>query len=124
MVAADTSSFVAYFTGEKGEDVERLAAALAAGQVILPPIVLAELLSDPAAAETIEPEVTSLASVPVDQGYWARAGALRRKLAQKRLKARTANALIAQFCLDNDLALITRDRDFRHFAAHCGLRLA
>jgi len=32
--------------------------------------------------------------------------------------------LIAQACIDNDVALITRDADFRHFAKHCGLKLA
>jgi predicted nucleic acid-binding protein len=40
------------------------------------------------------------------------------------LKAKVADALIAQSCIDHDVALITRDRGFRHFAKHCGLRLA
>ena len=40
------------------------------------------------------------------------------------VKAGLADSLIAQSCLDHDLALITRDRDFRHFARHAGLRLA
>jgi hypothetical protein len=31
---------------------------------------------------------------------------------------------IAQSCIDADVKLITRDRDFRHFATHCGLKLA
>ena len=28
------------------------------------------------------------------------------------------------FCVDHDVALITRDTDFRHFVRHCGLKLA
>jgi predicted nucleic acid-binding protein len=45
-------------------------------------------------------------------------------LITKGFKARLADALIAQACIDSDVALITRDRDFRHFAKHCGLKLA
>jgi predicted nucleic acid-binding protein len=33
-------------------------------------------------------------------------------------KARLADALIAQACIDHDVALITRDKDFRHFVRH------
>jgi predicted nucleic acid-binding protein len=39
------------------------------------------------------------------------------------IKAPLADALICQSCLDHDAALITRDRDFRPFAKHCGLKL-
>ncbi|WP_371454829.1 PIN domain-containing protein [Brevundimonas sp. LM2] len=53
-----------------------------------------------------------------------RAAATRRTVLSRRLKARFADSLIAQLCLDHDAALITRDGDFRHFATHCGLRLA
>jgi hypothetical protein len=48
----------------------------------------------------------------------------RRVVLRKGCKARVGNALIAQSCIDHDIALITRDRDFRHFVAHCGLKLA
>ena len=53
-----------------------------------------------------------------------RAGILRARLHAHRLTFRLADSLIAQSCLDHNLALITRDRDFRHFAQHGGLRLA
>jgi predicted nucleic acid-binding protein len=60
----------------------------------------------------------------VREGYWIRAAEARSKLLAHRLRARLPDALIAQSCLDHDLPLITRDRDFRHFVEHCGLRLA
>jgi hypothetical protein len=41
-----------------------------------------------------------------------------------RLKARLPDALIAQSCIDHDVALITRDVDFQKYADHCGLKLA
>jgi len=37
--------------------------------------------------------------------------------------AHTADALIAQSCLDQFAPLVTRDRDFRHFAQAAGLQL-
>jgi predicted nucleic acid-binding protein len=39
----------------------------------------------------------------------------------KGLKARLADTLIAQSCLDHGVPLITHDTDFRHFAALRGL---
>lgn len=41
----------------------------------------------------------------------------------QQLKAKLADTLIAQSCLDHDVTLVTRDDDFRHFAAARGLKL-
>ncbi|MHB8420480.1 MAG: PIN domain-containing protein [Myxococcales bacterium] len=57
------------------------------------------------------------------EGYWERAGLLRSKLLARRLKARLADTLIAQSCLDGAVPLLTRDADFRHFAQWAGLEL-
>ena len=43
--------------------------------------------------------------------------------ASKRRKARPGDALIAQSCIDQGIALLTRDRDFRAFAEAAGLNL-
>lgn len=124
MIAADTSSLVAYFAGESGEDVEKIVGVMKSGQLVLPPVVVTEILSDPAAAMILEPEIALISTLPIDAGYWTRAAHSRRALQKSRLKAKVADALIAQSCIDHDVALITRDRDFRHFAKHCGLKLA
>jgi predicted nucleic acid-binding protein len=60
----------------------------------------------------------------LSEGFWERAAASRAIILKRKLRARLADTLIAQACIDNDVALITRDHDFRHFATHCGLRLA
>jgi predicted nucleic acid-binding protein len=57
-------------------------------------------------------------------GFWDRAGETRRVLLAKGLKAQTLDTLIAQFCIDSETPLLTLDSDFRHFATHCGLKLA
>jgi predicted nucleic acid-binding protein len=124
MIAADSSSMVAYLSGEAGGDVEKIGGALADGNLVLPPVVVTELLSDPVASRTLESDVPLLASLDLSEGYWVRAAHCRRALRERRLKAKVADALIAQFCIDHDVALITRDRDFRHFVTHYGLRLA
>jgi predicted nucleic acid-binding protein len=124
MIAADTSSLVAYFNGRSGVDAGRLASALAAGDLVLPPIVLTEILSDPVSSTVIEELIRQLPILEIDDGYWIRAGHARRIVLGKGFKTRVGDALIAQSCIDHDVALITRDRDFRHFVAHCGLKLA
>jgi predicted nucleic acid-binding protein len=67
--------------------------------------------------------VTSLPVLPVSQGYRPRAGSLRARVLAARRRARLADTLVAQSCIDHDVALVTSDRDFRHFAALCGLQL-
>jgi predicted nucleic acid-binding protein len=47
----------------------------------------------------------------------------RRRLLRIALKPRLADTLIAQSCIDHNVALVTRDEDFRHFATDAGPRL-
>jgi predicted nucleic acid-binding protein len=124
MIAADTSSVVAYLKGESGDDVERLDEAAVSGDLALPPVVVTELFSDQMSGEWADRHIARFAVLTITAGFWQRAGETRRILAQHGLKAKVADALIAQSCIDNDVALITRDTDFRHFAKHCGLKLA
>jgi predicted nucleic acid-binding protein len=124
MIAADTSTLVAYFNGESGPDVERLVMAMSATEVVLPPIVVTEILSDPGGSAAIDQHIQGLVQLDMIEGYWVRAGHARRLLHRHGLKAKVGDALIAQSCIDHDVPLITRDRDFRHFVKHCGLKLA
>ena len=123
MIALETSSVIAYLSGEAGADVNVVEAALSLHQGIFPPVVVTELLSDP----TLELQtIKFLEDVPrleIRAGYWERAGELRARLLRRGLKAHLADTLIAQCCLDHDVGLVTRDQDFRHFARHAGLRL-
>jgi predicted nucleic acid-binding protein len=48
---------------------------------------------------------------------------LRAVVLAKHRKARLGDALIAQSCIDRGVPLLTRDRDFRTFAASAGLDL-
>jgi hypothetical protein len=124
MIAADTSALSCYFRGDRNRETDLVHEAFRSGEIALPPVVLTEMLSDPQAQRQMLETVAEFYLLPILDGYWARAGNARRVLMQKRLKAKVADALIAQSCIDHDVALIQRDDDFRHFAKHCGLKLA
>lgn len=124
MIALDTSSLVAYLSGQNGPDVEAVELALQHKQGVLPSVVFSELLSDPKLPDTVVYLLKSLPLLEVMDGFWERAGFLRAKLIAKKRKARLADTLIAQICLDHDVTLITRDADFRHFARLGRLKLA
>ena len=124
MIAADSSSLSAYFKGHTGIDVETVDAALVTGALRLPPVVLTELLSDPGLETILSPFLTQFRLLEITNGYWQRAGHSRLRIIKLGFKAKVADALIAQSCIDHDVSLITRDNDFRHFAKHCGLKLA
>lgn len=123
MIAVDTSSVIAYLSGGEGRDVSSLENALAESQVCLPPVVLTELLSDPKLPAAVARLVAELPVLEISEGYWSRAGRLRARVLQSRHKARLADALIAQSCLDHEVPLIARDHDYRHFARLSGLKL-
>jgi predicted nucleic acid-binding protein len=124
VIAADTSTWIAYLGGQAGEDVELLDRSLADRQVLMPPVVLVELLSDPKGGPQIGELLAVLPLIEPDPGYWQRAAALRAKVLRLRRKARLGDALIAQSCIDREIAVLTRDRDFRAFEHAAGLRLA
>lgn len=116
MIAADTSTWIAYLQGSQGEDVRLLDQALQDQQVLMVPVVLSELLSDPKLPVGIAKTLSEVPMIEIEPGYWQRAGALRARALAKRRKARLGDALIAQICIDRGMPLLTRDRDFRAFA--------
>jgi predicted nucleic acid-binding protein len=124
LIAVDTSSMIAWLQGDAGADVMRLEEALISQKLALPAPAAAELLSWPKASPALRSTLARLNALPVTEGFWERAGESRRILLQKGFKAKFADTLIAQCCIDANVPLIERDDDFRHFAAHCGLKLA
>jgi len=123
MIAADTSTWIAFFEIAHGQDTELLERAIKDRQTLMIPAVLTELLSDPLLGSA---DAQTLAEVPVidlEAGYWQRAGLLRAKVLSMRGKARLGDALIAQTCIDRGIPLLTRDKDFRAFADAARLNL-
>ena len=123
MIAVDTSTWVAFLEGGRGPDVELLDGALQDRQVLMVPVVLTEVLSNPKLPSEVSRTLSELPLIEVEPGYWQRASELRAKVLAKRRKARISDALIAQTCVDRGVPLLTRDRDFRSFADAAGLNL-
>ena len=123
MIAADTSTWIAFLEGERGQDTELLDQSLKDRQVVMVPVVLTELLSDPKLPSGVADTLSDVPRIEIEAGYWQRAGALRARVLAKRRKARLGDALIAQSCVDRGLSLLTRDRDFLAFAEAAGLHL-
>jgi hypothetical protein len=121
MIAADTSTWIAFFEGAPGEDAQLLDRALQDRQVLMVPVVLTELLSHPELPSGIADTLADLPTIEIEAGYWQRAGALRARVLSKRRKSRLGDALIAQSCIDRGVPLLTRDRDFRTFVETVGL---
>jgi len=123
MIAADTSTWIAFLQGETANDTELLDQALQDRQLLMVPVVLTELLSDPKLSVDVSRTLCDLPAIQIGNDYWQRAGALRAKVLAKRRRARLGDAFIAQSCIDGGISLLTRDRDFRAFAEAAGLKL-
>ena len=123
MIAIDTSSLIAYLRGEEGIDVDTVDEVFRLQQAVLPPVVLTEILSDPGLDRRVAKLIRGLPLLEIQEGYWERAATVRAKILSRGLRARLADTLIAQSCLDHKTPLITRDSDFRHIAKHAALVL-
>ena len=123
MIAADTSTWIAFLEGDRGNDVQMLTQALGDRQVVRAPAVLTELLSDLELPKSAARSLSDLPLIDIESGYWERAGRLRARALARKRKARLCDALIAQSCIDGGVSLLTRDRDFRAFADAAGLSL-
>lgn len=126
MIAADTSTVVDWLVHGPTDrpDLVAFVEALRKKRLALPPPVVTELLSYPEADSRLERMLSELTKLPITDGFWERTGSARARLKRLGLKSKLPDALIAQCCIDADVPLITRDADFRHFATHCGLKLA
>jgi len=123
VIAVDTSSWIAYLSGDDGEDVLLVEQALRDQVVVMPPAVFCELLSEPALGPHLSGHFSRFPSLETQPGYWKRTGLLRAGVLGRKRRALLADALIARSCIDHDVALITRDSDYRWFARYGELKL-
>lgn len=117
MIAVDTSSLRRFLSGGTGDDVRAVADTISHRSIVLPAVVLTEMLSDPSSQQTAD-VLIALPLLEITDGFWSRAGELRGRVIGAGHKSKIADALIAQSCLDHQVALITHDRDFRHYVPH------
>ncbi len=123
MIAIDTNVAIYFFAGKASKEVTVLEDLFKNNLAIFPPLVIAELLSDPWISKKIVDFLAGAPQLETLPGYFERAGRLRAKLLRRGLKARTADSLIAQSCTDSKVKLLTNDKDFKNFETYCGLSL-
>lgn len=119
----DTSVWIDFFGGRT---ITPLEDALALGSAVLPPIVVAELISGARKKSERAKLVDLLEDLPVHEtprDHWVRVGDLRRQMIEKGHPISTPNAHVAQCALDRDAPLLSRDRAFARVARHTALRL-
>ncbi|MCP4266728.1 MAG: PIN domain nuclease [Candidatus Brocadiaceae bacterium] len=126
MILADTSIWIDYFNGKITNETNFLDNALAEGNVIIGDLVILEILQGikhdkdytktKKALETLEQFELFGSSMIFDCANNFR------KLKKKGLTIRkTADLIIASFCIKNKIPLLFSDRDFLPFAEHLGL---
>ena len=121
VIVADASVVIDWIDGATDDAlagyVERRAAAIA-------PVTITEVLSGPSVRAAIEEALAAFDVLQLKVGYWERCGRLRQRMIKHGRKAGLGDVLTAQACLDHDLPLLARDRDFRAFVELAGLKLA
>src|SRR5205085_4608459 len=104
VIAADTSAWIDFSKGVASDPAARLEQCLSNGTLVMPMPVLFEVLSGPGITSQAEKLIRALPRLDSAPGYWERAGELRRSLLKKGLKARSMDCLIAQACIDAEVA--------------------
>jgi tRNA(fMet)-specific endonuclease VapC len=121
-VVVDTSVWIDFFAGRPAE---RLEEALRVGSVMVPPIVVAELLSGAKGrARVAMIDLLSdleLAASPL--AHWIAVGDLKATLARRGLTVSTPDAHVAQCALDHDALLLSEDAIFTRIASVTALRV-
>jgi predicted nucleic acid-binding protein len=124
MIAADTSTWVAFLQKQPGKDIELLEQSLNDHQLLMAPVVLTELLSSVDLPQDVASYLRAIPRISLHPEYWENAGLLRAKILARGRRARLGDALIAESCLGEGVRLLTRDGDFWAFAETAGLQLA
>jgi len=123
VLCIDTSTMIAFLEGETGRDVDLVDQALLDQVGVFSPVAVTELLSDPTLQPSLRSLILDIPVLPITEGFWERAGLLRAKMVHRRLKAKLADTLIAQSCLDHHIPLVTRDHDFGNFKKVSNLKV-
>ena len=123
-IVVDTSAWIDFFAGRA---VPTLEDGLAHGAIVVPPVVVAELLSGARRGRERELVEDLLAELPLHEtprAHWVKVGDLRREMADHGIALSTPDAHVAQCALDLRGILVTREAIFARVARRLSLRTA
>lgn len=126
----DTSVWSLMLRRDQPTDVPQVRALMQALQVgeriVTTGLVLQELLqgfSGPKARDQIVDRFAAFPLLSPDREDHIAAADLRNHCRKRGVQVGTIDALLGRLCIRHDLTLLTTDKDFRHLAEHCELRL-
>ena len=130
MIVADTSVWIDFFNGTPSPERATLRGLVAdsPSQVIIPDLVMYEVLRGFRHERQQRLALSAFHALNV-QSVVDRAAAHRAAERYRHLRAAgvtvysAVDVLVASYCIDQDLILLQRDRDFLPFEQHFGLRL-
>ena len=121
---ADASVLIDQLSGVRSA---ALIEAAAKGELILPPLVVAELITGAGTIE-LRREIGELLQEselhPTPLQHWIDVGLLRFRLAHSGLNVTIPDAHVAQCALDRNAVLLSRDEIFAKIAKHVPLRVS
>ncbi|RDJ22451.1 PIN domain nuclease [Bosea caraganae] len=129
MIVVDSSVWISQFRGHDTVAVAKLEAIDDVGQILVGDLVLLELLQgtrDEQQAARIERGMRRFTVAPMlDEAIAIAAARNYRRLRSDGITIRkTADLIIATFCIERGHALLHNDRDFSAFADRLGLAIA
>ena len=123
MIGIDASVAIPWFEGADYAEVRLMGELVRNNTAMYPAVVVTEVLSGARATSALSAAFPDAVILPIQPGYWVRAGQLRSRIELLGRRARLADTLVAQACLDADIPLLARDTDFGVFEEAAGLRL-
>ena len=126
MIVVDSSVWIDYFIGVKNKQTNKLDESLGLKPVAIGDLILTEVLQgfrhdkDYKTAKKLFEDVTIFDMLGKEMAIKSAENfrALRKKGVTVR---KTADVIIASFCIDQKLPLLFSDKDFRPFVKHLGL---
>ncbi|MBQ0798123.1 MAG: PIN domain nuclease [Porticoccaceae bacterium] len=129
MIVVDSSIWIDYFTGVDSEQTNTLDNTLGLKPVAIGDLILTEVLQgfrhdkDYKAARTLFEGVTIFEMLGTEMAL--KSADNFRALRKKGITVRkTADVIIASFCIEKKLPLLFSDKDFKPFVKHLGLKEA
>jgi predicted nucleic acid-binding protein len=126
VIIADTSVWIDYFNGKVDSYTDELDKQLNEGNVVLGDLILLEILQGIKSDKEYNKTKKILESLDqyemLGHNMVTSCANNYRQLRKQGMTIRkTADVIIATFCIENKLPLLFTDRDFKPFVEHCGL---
>jgi predicted nucleic acid-binding protein len=127
MIIVDSSVWIDYFNGNNTRETDLLDSLLGIQEVAIGDLIMLEVLRGFRSDKDYQIAKNHLTSLVqynmLDSDIALKATEYYRKLRKKGITVRkTANVIIATFCIESSHILLHSDRDFTPFADHLGLQ--